>query len=742
MLNNPNANDFLYVPFNKEYSAHHSLKKKLTEYEFFTKCYYDPNFDEIIKDIIKEDEESCCDLGYPTSKKELVENISSQKKSRARFLSWIDNDDVGIYAITGDAGTGKSTFLHYLRFIKYGNCIWNFLDLQTAHDSVGLMSYKVSFQNFHLLQQKLASTVIGAIIEKIFVKNSENHTYDYIATKKKILSLLDYYQQKIDELYPFFEISNLFKQIMIVCESLNDKEYCEKCAEQFYAFFDNASKDCLDENNSSSILMELYLIVLNFLSPGKKNIIVFDNLERFIGVDEIFNYQIYSFLTKLRTIHDNYDRTFCDLDGNISLFAKNYQFVVAMRHTTTRMFTPQQNSDFVGHISNISEWFPVDEIISLKSKWFNENEIQKENVDRLLNIISDKGFNGNFVRGLNLKLNALFNNNKRLILDCLFSVLEDESNEKAISKSEEFYKHPHLSKTLSKHAYRTIIWRLIIDKLLTDDIFINDVLYSDSFDFFTSIDYMRKILIILSNYSLEHKYGYMSFEDVLKKLYPDTDMVSDWFCSEGCDVLRKKLYSLLYIMHYYCRRDNNWFQFVDIQCNKDIFDGVHIKNSEDFAELVSDNLLPKDIGIQITTSGKAYLGYVAQTFEFISRAYENNAQLLLSLPTYSDIKNKKIEDLECVKIIFSVIDRAKQLCNEIDGNILIGYDVLYKKNLKSEPNAYSDNIRRSINGSINNFCLCIKKIYPKGDKKFLKQRYKLLKIINKKREELIVDKVV
>ena len=139
------------------------------------------------------------------------------------------NNDVGVYCITGDAGTGKSTFLHNLAYKKQGDSIWNFLDLQSAHTPINLMNFRIRFSNFQYLQQKLCSTIISKIIKKLFVKN-KMFKYDYTSTKKILCNLLSTYFCDIDNLYPRDAIRTLFNHLEDVDKSVPDRDYCEACA--------------------------------------------------------------------------------------------------------------------------------------------------------------------------------------------------------------------------------------------------------------------------------------------------------------------------------------------------------------------------------------------------------------------------------------------------------------------------------------------------------------------------------
>lgn len=725
MLQNNTANELLYVPFNQEYSASLELQKILTEEEFFEKCYYDPDFNNLIEKISSFENEEGTSLGYPTKITELIKNLENQRDSRNQFYTWIKTNDVGVYCISGTAGTGKSTFLHNLAYHDYEGCIWNFLDLQVASDSINLMSRSIAFPSFHLLQQKLSSTIVSQIIDIIFIKKENKYTYDYETTTKKITNLIKFYYDEFDELYPLKPVRNLFLKLKETKKTNDARLYCEKISIVFQKFFYNLCKDFEDKHNTSGVLMELYLILLKSLN-GNKHIIVFDNLERFIGDDEIYNTQVHNFLTKLRSIHDRYNLRFKQ-NNNKSLFAKHFQFVVAMRTSTSRMVTPQQNGDFAEHLSNVSEWFSIDEILRKRMDWLTQHGFEQNNKKRLKRIVNDKSINEDVIRGLWIKLNGLFNNNKRLILEFLLSVLENNDYKELLEVADGFYDNADLPKRLSKHAYRSLIWRIVIEKLLSDDLFIKHTSAFKNFSLKTSLDYIRKILIVLNNYSCDHPHEYMPMIRLLERLYPNKDNVGDWFNSKGNIQERKQIFHILYFMNYYCRSKNNWFQFVDIQCNNDLLNGIHFDNPEFFYEFFSSKVPLEDINIQITTTGKTYLGYVAHTLEFISSVYVQEIPLMMLFPTEEEILNGNISELPCLKTIQNIFKESSNLCQQIDTFIGLKLESTYKKNREDVGIPYSENIRRAHRGSVNNFCHCISKIYCNSDDK----------IFNDKKNELI-----
>ena len=162
---------------------------------------------------------------------------------------------------------------------------------------------------------------------------------------------------------------------------------------------------------------------------------------------------------------------------------------------------------------------------------------------------------------------------------------------------------------------------------------------------------------------------------------------------------------VLYSMNYYDRRENNWFQFIDIQCNSQAINEKHLSDAQAFEESVFQPSVAKDMRIQITTSGKAYLGYVVQTFEFISCIYNKLPPLLCVVPTLQDLQKHDIDSLECVRIAKCVAERSAILRQNVMNDIQNGFNIRYQKERgTAHALSYAERIKNSHQGYLNNFC--------------------------------------
>ena len=133
------------------------------------------------------------------------------------------------------------------------------------------------------------------------------------------------------------------------------------------------------------------------------------------------------------------------------------------------------------------------------------------------------------------------------------------------------------SAQLARFAYRSIIWRLTLNKLREGGLFTNIFASNSSPESQNiEIEYVRKLLIILSNYSLANGKSYMPFSELMESFFNREERLVTWFYDNNFALKRKLVARALYHMNYYNRRDNNWFQFLDIQYNVDAYNGKRL----------------------------------------------------------------------------------------------------------------------------------------------------------------------
>ena len=704
------TNEMLYVPFTNEYNVALEIRQKLTTKEFFEHCYVDPDFEKEIRILQNLDNEAINDSEYLLTKAEMINEYQEYISAKDKFIRWFENHESALYCIVGDAGTGKTTYIHFLKFC-YSNIAWEIVDIQKAVNPLRWMNQKIVFENFSLLSQKIISTILGNIKNMLYKRDKDGKT-DYNTTVYTINYLLCQYHNYVEEYDPDEELAYFFDTLKEINE-IDTKKYCSIASDKITTWikskFDQIDVNYIEGTNSIlRLFISLYIIILHCFNKEHKHILIFDNIERFIGTDEIYNNEIVNFADVLRMTHDSYKNQYMNEDENRDRFAEHYQFIISMRNTSSRMFTPQQHSDALSHTMDISRWFSIDKIIQNKMNWYNENNISIDPTEDIVNILDDIGLSGNTIHGLRPKLELLFNNNKRLIMEFICNVISDINNELFLKKAREYYDNKFgIEPSVARFAYRMIIWKLVMEKLRDDELFRYMCIYDNNNNIF---NYGYKILSILSNYNMEHTNIYMSFNELIETLYSHTNNSLDYFFDTNNVLERIKISKLLFNMNYFDRRKGNWLQFIDIQYNPSNINQVSIPTWEKLNEMIDiSNTNFNLIKLRITSGGRAYLSYIAQTYELFSTRYFGYPSLVMSIPNCEEINKMETCELEIIKNMDNVKDKVLSFLDEIEDGTVIRL----KKNSGDKGHTFKERVMNSQVGYLDNISNCFTKIiYP------------------------------
>lgn len=333
-----------------------------------------------------------------------------------------------------------------------------------------------------------------------------------------------------------------------------------------------------------------------------------------------------------------------------------------MRNTTVRNHLPAENEDFTRHSIDLSSWFAIGDIIHTKLDWYKQHgiEVLDEITQKHLEyILDDEGLSRDRTfRGLRPKLDLIFNYNKRLITTFLTEELlvnRAENQAHYLKSANNFYTNIQGDgpiATCSRFGYRSVIWRGVLDWLRKGDLFQKEILrkYETPGGRISATNYVWRLLIVLHRFSVanggretesrgtEH---YMPFLDLIQKVYNEHDDFSSRFYEESFSDERERMARLLHCMNYYDRSSNNWFQYIDIQYNVNQANRKSLDTWEVLHNLFFEaRTAPEMLRIRITTAGKAYLGYVAPSFEFVS-CMAGKLPLLCCLPTEEELVRHK-----------------------------------------------------------------------------------------------------
>lgn len=703
-------NKILYVPFNHDYIVDEYISKILTEEEFFEECYFKPEFDKEIQELIQISEEEIQAFEVDLTREELIDKYERMKTEEEALYDWIEGNQNDIYTVKGDAGTGKSTFLHHLKYNYEKKKIkWEIVDIQRAIDTINFLGTSICVTNFSNLYYKAVSAIILCICDELFEKFDDGRM-DYSKCFENIRKIGENYKSLEDYIFPDKAIDKFFKNFLSITDCKDNKEYCISSVQNIADYFNDLLSNCEETGNKTfAFCLELYIIFLKCRNMESRYMIAFDNFERFIGTDEIYSRQLTEFVESLRKVQNSISKNYENLSDN-------FQIIIFMRNTSTRMFTSQQVAELFPHSVDLSEWFNMSKILEKKVEWYHKKKIDLNESERLLEILGDVG--GNF-RGLRSKLNMLFNNNKRVIIKFLTQVLSRTVNQKYLEKYDFFKSNKaNIIPSYARFASRVIVFRLVLNELRSDDFFKHIIVQKNNSER-ASLGYARKILTVLYNYKLQNDMdSYMYFEDLIKVLYKDYTNPENQYFSSNNKRKREIISQVLYYMNYYDGRTENWLQFVDIQYNMPSKNKVRIKDSEELNFIIENNY--QNIRIRITSAGISYLYFVVYIFEYFScksiqieekrndYGSEDLPPLLCTIPTKEEIMNEDFEKLACMKIIKIISNEALNCISIIvkDKN-----NMPFMKNLGDNPISHKDRIINSHMGFIDNFIYCMREVH-------------------------------
>lgn len=759
------ADLLMYAPFVNIFEVPDQIHKKLTVDKFFEKngCYVHPGFENPIKmseTIITDDMEND---DWPIGIYEISESLETSKKDFQAFENWIESSGEGIFTFLGDPGTGKTTFLHYLKWSRE-DIQWHILDLKKSVREIKIYDSRIviPYNYFYSFHGKVLSSIFLEIQALLFVNKKEKNAHS--RNREKIQSLIQCYENQIVNDVPLEEYAELYIQLAKIEIHENDKNsdlnYCKACAKVITKYFEEKCFNATRNRDTDALalrcaLTHLLILLKCFCCKNNKNIIVFDNIERFIGADEVYNKELTDFLNDMRNFCDNYREEYTHSESNTNLFSRKYQFIISMRNTTVRNYTPAESTDSKRHIIDLSNWFSIGEIIQKKLDWYDKEGIKVINdksQKRLKYILSDNIYTKNgTIRGLKPKLDLFFNHNKRLIISFLIEMFESPALFPLLKTADDFYEMISANDnniSCLRFGYRAIIWRNVLEWLKKGELFKKEILgeYKTKTGQISAINYIWKLLVVLHNFSTanggkETKSSgtekYMPILDLIKQVYNEHNDFTTRFYEKGFDKERERMARLLFYMNYYNRSENNWFQFIDIQYNVDSANRKRLNTWEDLNDVFIDTKEnPKNLKVRITTAGKAYLAYVAPSFEFIS-CIADKPSILCCLPTEKELKEYNVKDLKCIKIIYETTDLISLHIKDFQPQ-MTNPNLMYRRMVDLQGKSYKEYLIKSTYGYLTNFIDCINRLVVVTDETAQKNKDDLTKLIASEAENLWV----
>ncbi len=697
------ANKLLKTPFDSRAVVDGNISSMLTEEEFFDYCYVQPMNEDDLQ-FIAEDEN--LDVTDSIIKISYLKNlIKSIRTNEQKFNDWLsDPTNHKIYTISGSAGTGKTTYINYRRHLDKKK--WVILDLDFATASVpwfGSNKTKI-YGDCSSASKKIYSIILIKISEMFFGTDADDKAEpDKICINFK--NIINNYKKNIKNFYPEnFELFDELSKIKITSKNTNNSVL--KIAAILNNYFTLSEKEYSDSFFWEKAL-NILLILLRCKDDDKNEYaIVFDNLERFIANDEIYNEEINS----VRRSLSSYIKPMCK---KCHCHYGKFKILMAIRSSSARMATIEQHtSDELPSDMDISDWFVVDKIIIEKLRWYKNKKIEIDDASILLNIMGDIKHCKNELTGLKLFIDPLFNYNKRLIIDFVCKILEDSNYEEFINKYKELWGK---DTQINRFAARSIVKGIVLQELdSVDNLFKELKLYAESDEGrVIGLGYCRKILTVL--YNDDNKY--VGLKQILSNVCGQRN-IQKYLSMPEHQKDKEVISNILFYMNSYNRRENDWIQFIDIQIKNSV-KSVKVKDQSELDSLIINNM--DDIEIKITNAGKAYLEHIVASFEYFSFRYYKGGKykpLFFAVPSELDLKNMKtVEDVECYRIISNVQSHAEKCINEMKRttNINININIGEKKKGKY----HHIRIIEQHQGYIDHFVKFLKENYNENDCKLL-----------------------
>lgn len=643
------ANQLLVTPFDDKSAVPKETSNKLTGKEFCDHCYSHPKFEQksfqkcISEDFKDEDSDSF------TNYNEIINQEHQQKVAYDNFKIWLNNfENCKVYTINGNAGTGKTTFINYKKY-KEKNIKWIILDIHLARSfDEWVCDIRTDILHFELAQSKVYGSIMNTLWELIFQGLDEDENYSIEIVYNNLKKIVENYKTRFAKQYPSGR-----KLLEGLSKTIEKKgsifTKVESSAELFKVYVNGQVGE---EGKGIVDILNVFLLILRCLADDleEKYIIVFDNFERFIAKDELYNKDV----DKIRLLLTSYIKR---LNQKGSMHKNYFKFAMAIRDSTARMCGVRLHaSDAEASNLDLGGWYDTTDIIFLKKNWYVSKQIPIENSDIVEQITGDlRVCSDQTVTGLKLLIDPLFNDNKRLIIDFIGSMVELPGNEKNIKTYINLWRE---DTSQSRFAARSVIRGMILNELESkpDKLFEHLKTYSTKNEN-NGIGDARKILTILYNNIQKENKNEMPLISVLSHLFCRKDVEKVW--NDEKNIAKKKSISeILFYMNSYNRRENDWIQFIDLQF-KNSNSEIVVENAEKLEEIITNHM--KNCTIHLMPAGRAYLMYIVASFEFFSLRYIPNYEPLFTLiPTPDEImRYNSVKELPCYKKIEGVIKFAE-----------------------------------------------------------------------------------
>jgi len=689
--------------------------------DIYCKFYEDENFADYTDDTNDETRNDFAHLTYASRRK--TNWLEKKKKFETSFQT---SEAHKILHIRGAAGSGKSSYLNYLKE-KYREAFNKIIEVNLEYAPAKVVKGDKTFippvaggvaRATWLFVNMLLDAGFDQIWEQI------NATDTQIKIKEDFEACFgDDYPESYDGL--FGALTNV-----LVCR----QEGHSGNKRQLKAGLFSAMLEFVDrESHTDTIqsLLEVITWVLHCLQPGGKiNLICIDGIEYYTGDTRIYDSDISDIAEGIYNFFET-GRTAGGKGGEYS-FENSVKVLMVVRDTTDKMF-PKTVRGYFNHNAegsvNITQWFHMDAICrkkigeferifyehifkgepqildALKSKINFMKKILQGNESESStkrNALGDNGKSSTRA-SLNKLLSKMYNHNKRRKARILSSVInhlaELTRDEKTLMSLDDFkawWEEPQgTDQYVSQYVYlrRRAILRLIWD-------IIKDTEYLDcigegklSNDHYVPKNtYARRILNYLFSVSLGEEDAYTGFFELLSGVFnplrKNNKNINNGEYLDFSEILlalneSRFAYEFGVQDGEGAKNPNRWDQLVVIKYNDKKLNGSLNRRrlASKLRSIWNGRHPPDDLdeyGVKITSAGRFFIDQVLVDFEFFASRYTDTAPFVF-IRDYDKIK-KVLEKVysQVEKVTWWIKDREEELFESSAYKASHGYHYNYE----------------------------------------------------------------
>ena len=227
-------------------------------------------------------------------------------------------------------------------------------------------------KKYHTAYRKTYAAVLGEIHRLTFSASSKIHnklSVIYLTLQNIVINYCNRFQEQ------YLSGSTLFDRLTDIFNTNDsEKQAVNKSAKLFSDYFNNTQEDEDDMLLSKALDILSLLLRCSDFNDDKYYIIAFDNFERFINDDELYNGEI----DQIRKDLASYDIALNDISNHNLKF----KFIMTIRCSTARLCKIRvQPADENASNLDISSWFDINDIIQKKITWFEQNGIKNKSFE-------------------------------------------------------------------------------------------------------------------------------------------------------------------------------------------------------------------------------------------------------------------------------------------------------------------------------------------------------------------------